>query len=172
MAKVITFSRKFPAYHPKAGQPTYFVEKFRKSMHFSGKSPIDINCDFSEEVYFMCDPKHHTIRSGNRFKRGDYFSPRVWSGKPYNSKQIIIGPDTLITDVWKIKILWEEDTETWDVWIDEKWYGMIGIGNAIRLSNNDGLTPADFKDWFKLNKKNRNIVWHGQIICWNPQVKY
>lgn len=27
MSKVITFSRVFPAYHPKKGQPTYFIEK-------------------------------------------------------------------------------------------------------------------------------------------------
>ena len=27
MAKVITVSQKFPASHPKAGQPTHFVEK-------------------------------------------------------------------------------------------------------------------------------------------------
>ena len=26
MARIITFSRTFPAYHPKAGEPTYFVE--------------------------------------------------------------------------------------------------------------------------------------------------
>jgi hypothetical protein len=27
MSKVLTFSRVFPSYHPKAGHPTYFVEK-------------------------------------------------------------------------------------------------------------------------------------------------
>lgn len=32
MAKVITFSRQFPSYHPKAGQPTYFVEKVLRSV--------------------------------------------------------------------------------------------------------------------------------------------
>ena len=32
MAKVITFSTKFPDYHQKAGKPTFFVEKFVKSM--------------------------------------------------------------------------------------------------------------------------------------------
>jgi hypothetical protein len=31
MSKVITFSRVFPSYHPKKGQPTYFVEKLYKS---------------------------------------------------------------------------------------------------------------------------------------------
>jgi hypothetical protein len=30
--KVITFSRTYPSYHPKAGQPTYFVEKVWSSL--------------------------------------------------------------------------------------------------------------------------------------------
>lgn len=33
MAKVITFSRVFPSYHPKAGQPTYFVEAIYKALY-------------------------------------------------------------------------------------------------------------------------------------------
>lgn len=40
MAKVITFSRTFPSYHPKAGQPTYFVEKFYNSL-FSRNNLMD-----------------------------------------------------------------------------------------------------------------------------------
>lgn len=40
----------------------------------------------------ISDQKHHTIRAGNRFKTGDYFSPRVWSGSPYNSKQLNMRP--------------------------------------------------------------------------------
>lgn len=33
MSRVITFSRTYPSYHPKAGQPTYFVEKVMNSFH-------------------------------------------------------------------------------------------------------------------------------------------
>ena len=32
MAKVITVSQKFPDSHPKAGQPTHFVEKIWSSL--------------------------------------------------------------------------------------------------------------------------------------------
>ena len=32
MSKVIIFSRVFPAYHQKVGQPTYFVEKLWQSI--------------------------------------------------------------------------------------------------------------------------------------------
>jgi hypothetical protein len=33
MSRVLTFSRVFPAYHPKAGQPTGFVEKIWKGYY-------------------------------------------------------------------------------------------------------------------------------------------
>lgn len=42
--KRITFSRTFPAYHPKAGQPTHFVEKLLNSI--------------SKRDYFFCECKH------------------------------------------------------------------------------------------------------------------
>ena len=102
MAKVITFSRTFPAYHPKAGQPTYFVEKFYNSL-FSRNNLMDYpkGLEINESILEM---KNHTIRAGERWKKGEYFSPRVWSGKPYNTPQIILAKDTLITDVYDFEI--------------------------------------------------------------------
>lgn len=168
MSRVITFSTKFPAYHPKAGQPTYFVEKFRKSRHLSGERPIDIECEFSEEIYFMCEPKHHTIRAGHHWKKGDCFSPRVWSGKPYNSKQIVIAPDTLITDCWDVVIFAEPYQTTICLPTEiHSQYQMLSLGEVAK---NDGLTIEDFESWF--NPKRKSIEFQGQIICWNPQLKY
>lgn len=85
MSKVITFSRIFPAHHPKAGQPTYFVEKlitsfdqtqlgFEQILKFPA-SPLGQIVDL--KIFDSCQPKHHTIRAGHRFKVGDKFSPRV-----------------------------------------------------------------------------------------------
>lgn len=62
--RVITFSKKFPVKHPKAGQDTGFVEAI-------------IN-----------GSKKHTIRAGYRWKIGDRFSGRVWRDRPYASPQI------------------------------------------------------------------------------------
>ena len=118
MSKVITFSRVFPAYHPKKGQPTFFVEKIWQSFGinplFPSPSlsihnthlPYDIVHLVGDDLVYLheYDPKHHTIRAGNRWKVGDKFSPRVWSGKPYNSKQIIIAPDIEIKKVWEFEI--------------------------------------------------------------------
>ena len=105
MSKVILFSRVFPKYHPKVGKPTYFVEKITKSLHKQGLKPCDIDSNiFDEDVYHIANSKHHTIRNGNRWKAGDKFSPRVWSDKPYKSKQIILSDDIEIKKIYDFVI--------------------------------------------------------------------
>lgn len=156
MAKIITFSRTFPAYHPKKGQPTYFVEKFYKSI---GIKNYDEERVFNPRLYVNeVEPKHHTIRAGNRWKVGDKFSPRVWSGKPYKSKQIIISEDVEIKQIWDF----QKDL------ISDKWY-LNGIEmsslSRIDLAINDGLMYKDLLFWF-------NKPFSGQIICWNHEIKY
>lgn len=46
MSRVITFSRFFPKTHPKAGNPTFFVEKFWKGLQQIG---------YSEPCYFLSE---------------------------------------------------------------------------------------------------------------------
>ena len=170
MSKVITFSRVFPAYHPRKGEPTFFVEKLAKSRHFIGLPPCDISDDiFSTEMYHIVEPKHHTIRSGNRWKAGDKFSPRVWSGKPYQSKMITIAPDIEIKKVWDIKIQNFAD----GMWID---FGNYHLSQHMDLeqtilplvAQNYGLNTKDLVNWFKFPKH----PFFGQIICWNENVNY
>src|SRR6185312_11465979 len=107
MSKVLTFSRTFPAYHARAGEPTYFVEKIWKFLWDNEKSNYNpvreyfqcydevfpVNYEDEKENIHHHAPKVHTIRAGHRWKVGDKFSPRVWSGKTYCSKQITIAPD-------------------------------------------------------------------------------
>lgn len=174
MSKVMTFSRTFPAYHPKAGQPTYFVEKIWKGLwdlEKSNHNPLNgyhqiydeafpITNDPLENIH-LHQPKWHTIRAGNRWKFGDKFSPRVWSGKPYGSKQITIAPDIEVKKVWDFKI---DDC------------GVISVGgyydfsdnpesNYEILAKNDGLTETEMLQWF-------NKPMTGQIICWNEEINY
>ena len=167
MAKVITFSQKFPSYHPKAGQPTYFVEAFYKSLFVMKCLPKELEESFNHEVFLNGMTKHHTVRSGNRFKKGDYFSPRVWgtdvnpkSGKSgaYHSKQIILSHDTEIKNVWDIEI-----NEATEISINGKF---ISYGWEVELANNDGLSWQEFNDWFV------KLPFKGQIICWNDAVSY
>lgn len=190
MSKVITFSREFPAYHPKVGQPTFFVEKFlnNKNVHYklekylqdltelnktnltNGKLSFDDLIDFQNSLIETKEDKSHTIRNGNRFEFMEFFSPRVWSKKPYNSPQILFYKDTAINNTFNFEI--------------KKAYQMlpldyeheITIGYRIAhsddeimktISKNDGLTLAELLQWFKYPAS-----FKGQIICWNDKIKY
>lgn len=169
MSKVIIFSRQFPAYHPKAGQPTYFVEKFLQSFVYAPDNPHVLaellgyeSADIFLDKLYRFNPKHHTIRAGYRFKAGDYFSPRVWSGKPYRSKQIVIAPDTKILKVWNIAIEWDFLLESyhWNVF-------EVGKTDIATIAKNDGLSEEDFESWFPEKEE-----FDGQIICWNENINY
>jgi hypothetical protein len=148
MAKVITFSKTFPAYHPKAGQPTYFVEKFYNSL-FSRNNLMNYpkGLEINESILEM---KNHTIRAGERWKKGEYFSPRVWSGKPYNTPQIILAKDSLITDVYDFEI-----SKHAVIYLNRKpIYEFCGeyTGLIKTVAKNDGLEPNELLDWFKYPK--------------------
>ncbi len=170
MAKVITFSTVFPGYHRKKGQPTHFVEKFIKSRDntkkLNTKDKYNLIGLIDEDFYFSdnCLPKGHTIRSGHRWKVGDKFSPRIWSGRAYFSKQIIIAPDTEIKKIWNItiqKINEQGNGHGILFTIDGKEQNM-----PIYIAKNDGLSDADFLAWFNVKE---DKPFSGQIICWDER---
>ena len=184
MTKVITFSRNFQKSHPRAGEPTFFVEKIWCSDFIEVKGvkfyqdytdyinkvnshlPFGIMLDFVKSISTKdFEPKFHTIRSGHRFKVGDKFSPRVWSGKPYASKQIVIAPDIEVKQVFDFeidkykfivcgKLFYHQHVSEWHC-------------NIEKLSQNDGLTVRDLFDWFEIP-----CSFKGQIICWNDSIQY
>lgn len=156
MSKVITFSRNFPSYHKRKGEPTYFVEKLYASL---GYDVSDEERNFNPRLSLdRFSPKHHTIRSGNRWKVGDKFSPRVWSGKPYQSKQQIIAPDITIKKIWDI------ETDINGMFILNGFYFDVTGGF---FSENDGLNADDLLNWFPMGK-----IFKGQVICWNEHTNY
>jgi hypothetical protein len=167
MSKVITFSRLFPAYHPKKGEPTFFIEKLYASLADTTNDfqiPNDANDYWDWYEYYNCNsPKHHTIRAGNRWKVGDKFSPRVWSGKPYNSKQIILAPDIEIKSVWEITT-----SEFGEFKIGERY---LEGEDFEDVAKNDGLDSVDLFNWFIQNPK-KPKPFTGQIICWNESIQY
>jgi hypothetical protein len=163
MAKVLTFSRVFPAYHPRKGEPTYFIEKVVKSLG------IDALCPVNPANLINCSPKHHTIRAGKRFKAGDYFSPRYWTGSPYNykrdgSKCPAFAPDTLVVKTFDFEI------KNNSFYINGREYdGEIEGHHELleKIATNDGLSKEDLLLWFKFPKP-----FSGQIICWNENINY
>jgi len=171
--KVITFSTRFPAKHPKAGQPTYFVEKIMASLAdcIEGWKMYDDFVLYDWHQYYNASPKNHTVRAGNRWKEGELFSPRVWSGKPYASKQIEFAPPIQIKKIWNFKM-------TARLWADECEYSINGqnlnAGELITLARNDGLHVLDFMDWFSngMAADSNRKDFEGQILCWNESVNY
>lgn len=174
MSKVITFSRVYPSYHPKGGTLTHFVEKILRGIHddehleqlqrnYEVMRSLNFNEVLNLESVGKFKPKHHTIRGGQRFKVGDWFSPRVWSGKPYASHQIAFAPDLQVKKTWRIDI--DKDG---CVLIDGKLYAYPNSDFALKpLAANDGLSVPDLFCWFK----NSPIKDH-QIICWNEKIEY
>jgi hypothetical protein len=106
--------------------------------------------------------KHHTIRAGHRWKEGDWFSPRVWSGKSYASKQIQFAPDI------QIKKIWNFDVDPWESYVINSKPLCYSEFKAVAL--NDGFTAGDDLELW-LNVK-RGEAFNGQIICWNENIEY
>ena len=185
--KVLTFSRHFPKGHPKDGEKTYFVEKVWKSIwddYPGSNNPLSpwwekydeafpqwVNGFDDKENIHQHQPKHHTIRTGFRFKAGDMASLRVWSGAPYRSKQIEFA-QVEVKKVWLIdlhivgnEILWQLPGSGAGL------FDKHSEGLKI-IANNDGLSVEDFISWFNTHPKKNSTVFTGQIICWDGYIEY
>lgn len=156
---VITLSQTFPATHPKKGEPTYFKEKiYNAGVLMSG--PVDYQLPANSK-----DPnviKLHTIRGNyERWKRifkqidqGEAFlSVRVWSGKPYASKQIEIARLTKDDGIGlqALEFLEFDPAFKDGIWIAGKTYNQ---SHKLILAKNDGLSFDDWNAWFFGKKKN------------------
>jgi hypothetical protein len=175
--KVLTFSRQFPTRHPKAGQPTYFVEKvwngFRENFALPEQFrpwtesyvPLLKGDEYLESMAIR-DIKHHTIRSGDRWKPGEMASLRVWSDKPYRSKQIEFA-QVEVKRVWDIVVYASEFT--FEVKVNDALQDKEG---QEQVALNDGLNLIDFYNWFRIHPKKKELLFTGQIICWSPSIDY
>jgi hypothetical protein len=136
--RVLTFSQKFPAKHPRAGEPTNFTTSIATGN------------------------KGHTIRSGKRWKVGERFSARVWSDRPYASKQI---------EFAEIEILkiWDFEITASDYLLNGK---KLNLTQLKEVANNDGLEVDDFELWFAIHPKLKKDGFSGQVICWNGSIDY
>ena len=128
----ITLSKKFPANHPRHGQPTDFRTKFEQRA------------------------KIHTIRANfplwkDRFSRifvgSAVLSIRQWSEKPYHSKQELVA-DLCIKDAIGIQELRFVDGDINKPHIVKYPDQLIPV-TIYDLATNDGLSVEDWLDWFK-----------------------
>lgn len=123
--KTILFSSHFPKSHHRAGEPT----NFRQLIESGGKD--------------------QTIRASGRFKVGDWFEPRTWTGLPYRSPQVQIASAKRILRIRHITI----DPERVKVWLDG-----VEVPSSI-VAQHDGLTYADFWAWFNSPFTGYQIEW-------------
>ena len=137
---VITLAKTFPAWHPRKGEPTEFLEKF-----LNGQAG-------------MSNAKLHTIRANyplweKRIKEVQLgkavLSIRQWSGRPYCSKQVEIAMLTAVNVVGIQKL---EIINTWGVdrytVLDNNLLAKFDVGPS-ELAKNDGLSLEDWLAWFK-----------------------
>lgn len=136
---VLTFSKEFPATHPAAGAPTFFVDKITRK------------------------EKLHTIRANvalwlNRFddiRIGDAeLSLRYWMGKPYRSAQIEFGRLGKEDGIGIQILQFNGDlmTPRVDYWCYPR---------SRDIAKNDGLLFDDWCDWIKHYDltKDMAIIW-------------
>jgi len=161
--KEIMFSRVFPAYHPRKGEPTYFVEQMLKQLIINGKASTEdlkgefVNCKILGEVGY----KGHTIRKGHHFTEGDYFKPKVWTLLPYKSVKHQFAPPVMV-----------EKTFWFQIKNNRIYINTVALCQYAKVAENDGLSEgSDFACWFGLEK---DICedFDGQIICSNNQINY
>ncbi len=182
-SRITTFSRTFPAYHPRRGESTHFVEGIL----------TQLNIDYTDHHYFIwliennpkiserfldnffnslsvnIPPKSHTIRAHKKpLKIGEFINPVCWAGVPYHKTkegywQIRFCPDIMVQHVQKFNT-----NEQGSIFVDGKHFPYFG-----EICKNDGLNGEDFLDWFKIEYDSlNNKPFNGNIIIWNEHVKY
>lgn len=169
-------SRTFPAYHPKAGQQTDFVEKIWAALadEVSGFKIPDHCKDWDWYKYYNASPKLHTMRAGNRWKVGDMASLRYWSERPRHSNQVEFA-QVEVKKVWPIEfrpVKTGYSTASINCYINSE---KVEADVLQKLAESDGLTLDDLIDWF-IPEGTKFIVgvpiFTGQIICWSDKVNY
>lgn len=136
-------SRTFPATHPRKDEQTYFVDKILKQYsdfnNFLGWQKIHtIRGDFK-----LWEKRIKAIQEGKAI-----LSLRYWSASPYNSKkdgstQIEFARLDKDSGIEVQQICFLNDNVFDHAFIE-------GVSVKIsELSKNDGLSLADFRDWFR-----------------------
>lgn len=186
MAKVIPFSRKFPAYHIQSGMPTYFVEKmlnalkikFYEKEYFEWLVQNNPERNQSELTDFyqslnknIVDEKFHTVRQGKTHKQGQMFSPRIWIDKPYHSNQIKFAPDQEIKKLIDVEIYLKDNAIKVELGHDNEKNNVVSrFLNSSLIAMNDGLIFYDFYEWFLPYIKKEKVKM--KIIMWTDAINY
>jgi hypothetical protein len=130
---VLTISEFFPKTHNKAGIPTGFINAISNK---TKKHTIRGN-------FQLWQKRFEKIRQGKAS-----LSVRYWVGKPYTSKQFEVFNFTNTDGIDIQKLEFYEDKDG----VPALKYPLINNmfePNINSVAENDGLSLADFKEWFK-----------------------
>ena len=144
---VITLSQKFPAKHPRKGEPTNFNNQLLNAVWRSHNMSVG---------FPQFGMKLHTIRANyplwkKRFEQIEagkaILSVRYWTSKPYASKQMEICKLSAKDGIGIQRLFFNADRDGQHVWWN---FNIDGRYDVIeRLAANDGLSLDDWKAWFK-----------------------
>ena len=136
--KVITLSKTFPKYHPRAGEQTGFADAF-----LSGR-------------------KIHTIRANEKgyYQDGDIVSVRQWSGNPYASKQETLKDGIGIS---VLPVIIRFDNVSLSIRVRPYLGASFSFVDPSVVADNDGLSLSDFIAWFN-PKRMPNLVLNYSMI--------
>jgi hypothetical protein len=134
---VLTVSEYFPKTHKKAGKPTGFPLAIKQ---YDKIHTIRANYD-------LWVKRFEKINAGKAF-----LSVRIWSGKPYKSKQKEIFTYDNTHNIGLQKL--EEPQNFVYALIDGK------VNSWEDVAKNDGLSFEDFCEWFKVRKNSPMAIIH------------
>ena len=146
---VITLSMVFPATHPRKGQPTNFRAAFNNAQMCAKCRKSGMCCGECIVGYL----KKHTLRKNYGYWHGIFeeinrgeacLSVRVWSGKPYRSKQVEIMKLTREDGIGLQKLCFPNRSTAWVDYPEKR----LSV-DFNYLAENDGLSIEDWCDWFR-----------------------
>ena len=154
------------------GTPTYFPEKIIQACwdgYFSVED-MDLKNTRIDPMAFGQQkvqnyPKLHTIRRGERFKKGD----KIHLALGVRTKGYHCFAITTCTAVQPIEIYFIESAvhgHLMGVKLEGKRIDML----IPRIANNDGLTIDQFYDWFYKASNQGKEPFKGQIIHWTDHI--
>ncbi len=157
---VLTLSKTFPKWHPRAGEPTYFKEKFEQAQAITKAGKFPCGLPYPDFI----DPKYHTLR-GNYERWWKIFEQiaqgkaclvlKQWIGVPYRSKQETIAVLTKDDGIGIQKLKFASDRDGHQCWwnfsIDGRYCHYDTKADYVpnELAENDGLSYKDWQDWFR-----------------------
>lgn len=177
-------SRFFPANHPRAGEPTHFIEKICLSLLeldlISTSRTVEIaraiGSDLITDLYSLrslnVPSKVHTIRATGKkpIESGDSIQFFSWRGAPYRSPWLVLLPPIPIVKTWPFQM---EPR----LWLDECQFKMNSESAQHlvgQIARNDGLKTIDFAEWFcgSAMADSKRKPFTGSILCWDERINY